>query len=390
MTLTKFTNSYLITNRANPSQQTRSSIYPCPQGTLYFYQAAGQYNSNTAAYIPGNANNPSKMMPAAFAAALAKDVQVAAGNGCAQITVYVHGLGNYFSDTCNELGTYGSSLQAQGYNGLVIAFDWPSYGTVDSYFYYGTLPYSFPPTRQSGSIRDNINGSINSFRTMLTILAYVCRENNAKLNFICHSEGNYMLMLAMKGIDFSPNPPFIYQVLLLAADINTGALQTTTYSAPWSGQLRYLQPYVLGTTVYWSSQDDVLPTAEGWTTYHNPSFPNRLGLHGPASFNLNPDKSDQLLAKVYGLDCSLVVNRTVMNNNRVPPSVTVHSGYFYIPQVLQDMNQALNGRAPGKIPNRSSAGKPDGRAYVMRVASELFTGPIEPLNQSVEPETPEE
>jgi len=388
MTLTKFTNSYVITNRAYPSEQWAYYIYPCAPGALWFYTAPGQYNGNTAAYNAVN-SSPTKIVPPAFAAAITKDLQVAAANGCAQITVYVHGLANYFSDTCNELGTYGTNLLAQGYKGLVIAFDWPSYGEYESYQYYGSLPYSFPPTNTSGTIRDNINGSVNSFRTLMTILSNICRQNNAKLNFMCHSEGNYMLMLAMNRLDFAPIPPFINQVLLMASDINTGAVQTTNYSPPWSGQLWNLQAYATAATVYWSSYDDALPYSEGWTSYHNPSFPNRLGLHGPASFRLNPDRSDQLIANAYGLDCSLVVNRTVMNNNGVPPSITVHSGYFYIPQVLQDMSRTLNGASPGNIPNRASAGQPDGRAYYMKVASSLFTGPMVPKNESLEPQVPE-
>lgn len=388
MALTKFTNTYLITNRAYPQEQWARYIYPCTQGALWFYTAPGQYNSNTAAYTPTN-SSATNIVPPAFAAALTKDLQVAIANGCPQITVYVHGLANYFSDTCNELGTYGTNLQAQGYNGLVIGFDWPSYGEVESYEYYGSLPYSFPPSKLSGTIRDNINGSVKSFRTLLTILSNICKQNNAKLNFMCHSEGNYMLMLAMNGLDFSPNPPFLNQILLMGADINTGALQTPSYSPPWSGQSWSLQTYATGTTVYWSSHDDALPYSEGWTNYHNPSFPNRLGLHGPASFGLNPDKSDQLIRNAYGLDCSLVVNRTVMNNNKVPPSITVHSGYFYIPQVLQDMSKTLNGVPAANIPYRVTANQPDGRAYVMKVASALSTGPIEPKNESLEPEIPE-
>jgi hypothetical protein len=387
MALTKFTNTYLITNRAYPQEQWARYIYPCAQGALWFYTAPGQYNSNTAAYTPAN-SSPTNIAPPAFVAALTNDLRIAIANGCPQITVYVHGLANYFSDTCNELGTYGTNLQAQGYNGLVIGFDWPSYGEVESYEYYGSLPYSFPPSKLSGTIRDNINGSVKSFRTLLTILSNICKQNNAKLNFMCHSEGNYMLMLAMNRIDFPPTP-LLNQILLMAADINTGALQTPSYSPPWSGQSWSLQQFATGVTVYWSSHDDALPYSEGWTNYHNPTFPNRLGLHGPASFGLNPDRSGQLIRNAYGLDCSLVVNRTVMNNNRVPPSISVHSGYFYIPQVLQDMSKTLNGVPPANIPYRVSANQPDGRAYVMKVASELSTGPIEPKNESLEPEVPE-
>jgi hypothetical protein len=113
---------------------------------LYFYLAPNQYNSNYNAYKPVNAS-PTKVVPTTFAQQIEKDLKIAIANGCPQITVYVHGLANYFSDTCEELGTYGTNLQKQGYNGLVIAFDWPSYGEVDSYVHYGSLPYSFPRRR---------------------------------------------------------------------------------------------------------------------------------------------------------------------------------------------------------------------------------------------------
>jgi hypothetical protein len=96
------------------------------------------------------------------------------------------------------------------------------------------------------------------------------------------------------------------------------------------------------------------------------------------------------MPNAYGLDCSLIVNRTVMNNNGVPPSVNVHSGYFYIPQVLWDMGQALIGVPPSQIKYRVSANQPDGRAYYMKVATELMTGPLVPANESVETRTPPE
>jgi Alpha/beta hydrolase of unknown function (DUF900) len=377
MALTKFNYSYLLTNRYYPSEQWAHYIYPLPPGQLYFYMAPGQYNSNYNAYQPVNAN-PTKIVPTMFAQLIEKDLKIAIANGSPQITVYVHGLANYLSDTCNELGTYGANLQQQGYNGLVIAFDWPSYGDVESYEYYGSLPYSFPPKATRGTIRDNINGSIQSFSTMLSILAGICRKYNAKLNFMCHSEGNYMLMLVMNYIDFTP-APFIDQVLLLAADINVGALQTREFKSPWSGQLSALNPYARATTVYWSSHDDALPSSEGWTDYHNPQYPNRLGLHGPTSF-----QSGAMIPIAYGLDCSAVVNRTVMNKAGIPWSVSTHSAYFYIPQVLQDMAQTLNGVPPAKVTNRVSAGQPNGRAFTMKLKSSLLTGPFVPSGKRLE------
>lgn len=380
MSQTNFTNSYLITNRNNPQAQDYGSIYPLPAGQLYFYVAPGQYNSASNAYKQVN-QQATSVIPPTFAAQLEQDLQVAINNGCPQITVYVHGLANYFTDTCNELGTYGSNLLKQDYKGLLIAYDWPCYGEVASFDFYSILPYAFPPGGTKNSIRENINGSVDSFINLLGMLASLCAKHDAKLNFICHSEGNYMLMLGMHKYSLSATS-LINQVLLVAADINTGAVQVETYSSKWSGQLYSLNPFVTGATVYWSSHDDVLPTAEGWPKYHNPRFPARLGLHGPESFNNSAPGVDTLMSKAYGLDCSLVVNHEVMMQTPTPPTVSVHSSYFYIPQVLQDMTQTLTGIAPAKVTNRVSANKPDGRAFVMRLATELLTGPIIPAGYS--------
>lgn len=194
---------------------------------------------------------------------------------------------------------------------------------------------------------------------------------------MCHSEGNYMLMLAMNYVTFTPTA-FMNQVLLLGADINVGALQTRGKS-PWSGQLAVLNPYAVATTVYWSSHDDALPMSEGWTNYHNPQYPNRLGLHGPFSYG-----SGAMIPIAYGLDCSLVVNRAVMNKAGVPSSVSVHSSYFYIPQVLRDMAQTLNGVPPAKVTNRVNARKPNGRAFTMKLQSSLLTGPFVPSGKRLE------
>jgi hypothetical protein len=376
MPSTNFNNSYLITNRKYPAQHKDAHIYPLSAGLLYFYLAPNQYNSNYNDYQLVNAM-PTKTVPTMFAQQIEKDLKIAIAKGCPQITVYVHGLANYFSDTCQELGIYGANLLKRGYKGLVIAFDWPSYGDVGSWEHYGSLPYSFPPKATSGTIRDNINGSIQSFITMLSLLSGICRKYNAKLNFMCHSEGNYMLMLAMNHVTFTPTA-FMNQVLLLGADINVGALQTRGQS-PWSGQLADLNPYAVATTVYWSSHDDALPMSEGWTNYHNPQYPNRLGLHGPSSF-----QSGAMIPIAYGLDCSLVANRTVMNKAGVPSSVSVHSSYFYIPQVLQDIAQTLNGVPPARVTNRVNAGKPNGRAFTMKVQSSLLTGPFVPSGKRLE------
>jgi hypothetical protein len=65
--------------------------------------------------------------------------------------------GVVLSDACKNLGMYGQNLASQGYKGLLIGFSWLSYNSVDSYLYYAS-PYSFPPTHEYGTIRDNVEG----------------------------------------------------------------------------------------------------------------------------------------------------------------------------------------------------------------------------------------
>jgi esterase/lipase superfamily enzyme len=381
-----FSKSYMVTNRTYPSTEWVDYIYPLPPGTSYYYLAAGGNNPDPTAYKQIN-STPSEYLPSAFHAPLYADLALAVANGGPQLTLYIHGLGNYFSDACTELGTFGANLASQGYKGLLMAFSWPSYSEESSYEWYGSLPYSFPPTATSGTIRDNINGSVQSLVNLLQVLAEICAAQRATLNVLCHSEGNYMLMLTLYAMAFpGPQAQFLGRVLSVAADINTGALLRMNPKSPWDGQGASMAAFATGgATVYWSSQDDVLPYSEGWTDYHNPSYPNRLGLHGPASFAVGA-----LAENAYGLDCSAVVNQQVMNKTpQVPPGTYSHTAYFYMPQVLQDMAQTLAGVPPGKVANRVSAGAPNGQAYVMKLVPTALTDGFRPRGTRVERRVPQ-
>jgi hypothetical protein len=247
--------------------------------------------------------------------------------------------------------------------------------------YYGRLPYSFPPERGAGTIRDNIHGSTASLLNLLSQLVPLCTKHGAKLNLVCHSAGNYLLMLAMYALSANSNAawsrlagagPFLDQVLVVAADINNGALESPKDSPPISGQGSWIAQYSKTVTVYWSSQDTMLPYSDGWTNWHNPQFPKRLGLHGPDSFAIG-----RLLPNAFGLDCSLVVNGS---NPHSPPFVSVHESYYYIPQVVLDMIQTLTDVPPAKVANRVSAGAPDNQAFQMTLVSAPMARPLQPLS----------
>ena len=100
-------------------------------------------------------------------------------------------------------------------------------------------------------------------------------------------------------------------------------------------------------TIYYSSGDDVLPWSKDFLAlYHDPSYGDRLGLEGPSS-------DANLLPRTCGVDCSAVVSDAVVAQiPQVPPGTSAHSAYFYIPQVLQDWAQTLQGTSPAGVVNR--------------------------------------
>jgi len=378
-------NSYMVTNRAYPWEQWAYYIYPASAGDNSYFMASGANNSNSQQYQLMGSNGTGSMPPD-FQSALATDIGNAVANGGAQVTLYIHGLSYYLSDACYTLGTFGQNLAAQNYNGLLIGFSWPSYGSAESTEYYGSLPYSFPPASTRGTIRDNINGSTQSLLNLLSQLVPLCQQYRARLNLVTHSEGNYMLMLAMSALASNPRAypaltarplPFVDQILMVAADINNGALQSPQSLPPDAGQGAPITDYANAVTVYWSTNDTLLPFSEEWLDYHNPSFPNRLGLYGP-----NSNVLGTILQNVTGLDCSNVANEA---NPYIPWDISVHESYFYIPQILGDMQQTLGNVPPASVKNRNPTGN---QSFQMALVPAPLETPHQPSGRSLPKKVP--
>jgi esterase/lipase superfamily enzyme len=358
---TPFNNSYIITARGLPSSTYYLNIAPLPNNELWFYAAPGQYEPDASKYGP--IGPVSQTPPQTFLDALTADLKVAMANGCPQLTVIMHGLGTLFADAVAEMTALGNGLQQYAnYYGLVISFDWPSYGELDSSIYYSSSPYSFPPTKTSGTVRDNINGTVGAFDTLITMLRQIQSDLEVQINFICHSEGNYMLMLGMTAEASGP-PPFLSQVLLVAADINNGALQLAGLVAD-TGQGLPISNLSNRVTIYYSKNDDVLPYSQSLLKdYHNPSYPDRLGLGGPYSYD-----AGTLPSNTWGVDCSQVISNAIIGSiPQVPPGTSSHSAYFYIPQVLMDWAATLTGTDEGTVVNRVlNPDAQDQQAFIMQ------------------------
>lgn len=323
MTTPTFKNSYFITNRKDPTTLLVDDQKIVVPGLLSYYTSNTPYDTNTSNY--------SSVAWSVFLNDLTADLaNTVDASGKANLAVYIHGIGNTFDGAIQGGAAFGAALASTGgFNGLLISFDWPSYSNLVAVeaSYYGTTGINWPVKNTSGTIRDNINGSITSFGSVIqTLHALQVNKNPINLNVICHSEGNYMLLMGMLGLSQAglPSKP-INNAIMLAADISAAIFQR--------GQLGYaITEYCNQISVYYSGADADLNYSDyDFFAFHNQVYPSRLGLIGPFAY----PSEIPIPASVTGIDCSQVtVNLGLITN--------VHDSYRLLPQTLVDMSTTLN------------------------------------------------
>jgi esterase/lipase superfamily enzyme len=320
-----FAFSYMITNRATPFATELDQIVPAAAGTLTYFTAPGPYVSQnvSTAYT--------EVSKETFVERLKADMALTASDGALHLGLYVHGLGNVFTDALTESAEFGCNLATPGaWPGLLIGFSWPSYDIVESTFFYATIGPPPPPLvpQRSGSIRDNILGSRESFQSLLTLLAddvLPGAPSPVALSLLTHSEGNYMLMTGMAAATSSPP---IGQCLMLAADISSVSLQTGEQGDGITSRCD-------GVTVYYSGADGDLVTSDyEFFSYHRQDYPTRLGLIGP---HYLPDPTP-LAVNVDGVDCSRVTVSPAVGS-----IIDVHGSYRSVPTILTDLSETMLG-----------------------------------------------
>jgi hypothetical protein len=359
--------SFMISNRM--PTLIANATYPIPNGKMDWFLSTAQANDPVADNYQKQGSS-SVTAPDSFRQAIYAALRSQANP---QLTVFIHGLGNLFPSAIWGTSSLGANLvEFAQYPGLVIGFDWPSYDEILSGVYYASNgnPYYFPPVATSGTIRDNINGSRSAFANLLAFFDDLRSSiRGLTISVVCHSEGNYMALLGLLG----NTTQYFEHVLMLAADINDGALQMPDSQDKLVGQGNGIVQSGKDVTVYFSGNDDVLPISL-YTyeyTYHNPQFGNRLGSAGP-SYN-----AGQQPANVYSVDCSGPINvsnfRYLQSKGVIPidtggGALSMHTSYLFIPQVLRDMAAVLTGTAPGSITNRRATTNQG--AYFMELAAQ--------------------
>ena len=212
-----FAFSYMITNRGNPWARARAAIVPAPPGSLSFYTASGAYRSDVPRLRYQSTTQKT------FLTRLRADLNRQPGIR-KSLAVFIHGLGNLFDHAIAETAAFGCLLSksqgtAPGYPGLVIGFSWPSYGLAESAVFYA----SNPPSPPSGTIRDNMLGSRESFVSLIQILDGL-RDMPVDISLLTHSAGNYMLTVGMAALA-AASPTRVQHCLMMGADISAVSLQ---------------------------------------------------------------------------------------------------------------------------------------------------------------------
>lgn len=318
-----FSYSYMVTNRATPFATTHADVVPAAPSSLTFWTAPGAYQTSSPQ------QNYTEVTQEVFVDRLKADLALAAAGGKLHLGLYVHGLGNLFTDALTEAAAFGCALKTSGsWPGLLIGFSWPSYDMFDSAYYYASTGPPPPPVtpQTSGTIRDNILGSRQSFDALVQLLGQVVATSATpvELSFLTHSEGNYMLMTGLAALT---QPAQVHKCLMLAADVSAVSLQDGEQGAAIAGTCGEV-------TVYYSGADETLGSSNyEFFEYHRSDFPTRLGLVGPYYGFLAPKA---LSPNVVGLDCSSV---TVFP--AVSSILDVHSSYRTVPGILLDQAQTM-------------------------------------------------
>ncbi|MBS1911204.1 MAG: alpha/beta hydrolase [Bacteroidetes bacterium] len=255
---------------------------------------------------------------AAFTQQLESDLTNVAGeSGNVQLCIFVHGFHTSWPGMEQQWPLWGGNLAGTGgYEGVVVAFDWPS-GDYDIDYYGAKERAARTGTESFPQLAAFLQGVVADLRNAgITVT----------LQVLCHSMGNFVMWNGAEELATKPALP-VSEILLVAAELSNDTFAVDPPDPNTPGQA--IASLGANVTVYYSGYDDVLPiacTLDKWA---------ELGLVGPVS-------GHTLFEAVTGLDCTAVVNPA---NAGEYNATEVHTAYFVIPEVLQDMAMTLMGEA---------------------------------------------
>lgn len=207
-----------------------------------------------------------------------------------EITIYVHGFNTSQIDNLRRMDTLRDGLRKQGYRGALVAYDWPSAGTVTAY------------DRDKRHAKQTAEHLVSD-----GILPLLALSPRPKVNLIAHSMGAYLILRALSEFDDDAGPGSgtwkINEAMFIAGDADRRWFGKGAWGA-------LLLAHRAGRfTNYFSQLDDVLNAAVPAN-----GFRARAGRSGmpPGIHKNHVDiySHEQYLKDVDG------ANRTLLNSHR--------------------------------------------------------------------------
>jgi esterase/lipase superfamily enzyme len=223
----------------------------------------------------------------------------------------IHGFNNDFDQVTGAYLDFDRRLRKLGFNGNVIGFTWPSYGEWFQYF---------------GDI-EQVEYAALGFLNFL--LAFRPLLGDKKLHINTHSMGAHLLIRALTAYsridaiaDPMPGHFIVDEMTFFAADVSNEILESGE-----DGNIAVREASRL--TSYFSYKDPVL----GISQIVNRD--GRLGLAGA-------ERPKRLPGNAFQIDCSTLIES--------------HSAYRDAPDVMEDLEQVLNGVDSTAIEDRRPTG----------------------------------
>ena len=240
------------------------------------------------------------------------------------IVIYIHGFNNSTGSVLRRLRSLKKGLKAQGFDGAVIAFDWPSADKALNY------------------LEDRLDAKQSAFRLVTegisSFAALQTPECRINTHLIAHSMGAYVVREAFDDADDRPaiaaRSWSVSQIIFLGADVSAGSMEEG-HSKPSS-----LYRHCVRLTNYFNPFDNVLTLSNVKRIGVSPRA-GRVGVAAPEP------------RKLVDLNCGPYYEK---HGSKVKaPDDSPHNWYFSDRTVMKDMALTLAGDIDReKIPTRGA------------------------------------
>ena len=301
--------TYYVTNRVHSAD---GSVQPSVDGAVTVKRSPHDFDPALA-----NFADVASVTGATMAQMVKEAQAMATASHVPMIVVFIHGFNNDPDAALASTSLAGLGLAANDVKPLMICFDWASNHEVWQYL-----------TDEGDAVR-----TVPAVMKMLDFLHTYRDPANCpvNVNVIAHSMGSFVLMQSLKAFAGRlGNPaflPYLNEVLLVAADIDSNALSA---GGPGAG-ITCLSRRV---TVYYSRWDNTLAVSR-WAKHFGTA---RLGRNGPGGFASLP-------RNVAAVDCTDVVQPVAKPQDIVDVNIQalleVHSSYWRDAQWDMDAARTL-------------------------------------------------